>query len=59
MNAGEQKKRMNENKEPKISYSVIQSFQCCFACAYSQLTEGGPALYGKCVWNKTSRVFKF
>lgn len=42
MNAGEQKKkRMNENKEPKISYFVIQSFQCCFACAYSQLTEGG------------------
>lgn len=37
-NAGEQK-RINENKEPDISYFVIQSFQCCFAYAYSQLTE--------------------
>lgn len=37
MNAGEQK-RMNECKEPKISYFVIQ---CCFAYAYSHLTEGG------------------
>lgn len=40
INAGEQK-RMNENKEPKMSCFVIQSFQRCFAYAYSQLTEGG------------------
>lgn len=40
INAGEQK-RMNENKEPKSSCFVIQSFQCCFAYAYSQLMEGG------------------
>lgn len=30
-----------KSKESKISYCVVQSFQCCFACAYSQLTEGG------------------
>lgn len=41
---------MNEDKEPKVSYFVIQSFQrdvlCHFDSTHSTLTESG----SRCVW---------